>query len=135
MDVPPTLVSFAIAPCDAERVISPEFKVGGNGVYLFGRGDWERVTALIAGGTVVSARAVENTGVEGEVFRMAVGNEVGFTAETGVKLAKVQCQAGAIVAECVTAVEGVTLLGHTAEMFNFAPLVETWEKPLSEVFR
>ena len=35
MDVPPTLVSFAIAPADAEQVVSPEFKKSDDPVYLF----------------------------------------------------------------------------------------------------
>ena len=35
LDVPPTLVSFAIAPAKAGEVISPEFKAGGHPVYLF----------------------------------------------------------------------------------------------------
>ena len=35
MDVPPTLVSFAIAPQDASRLISPEFKAAGHPVYFF----------------------------------------------------------------------------------------------------
>ena len=35
MDVPPTLVSFAIAPQDAARLISPEFKAADHPVYFF----------------------------------------------------------------------------------------------------
>ena len=37
MDVPPSLISFAIAPNDARFVISPEFKSPGNRVVLFER--------------------------------------------------------------------------------------------------
>ena len=33
-DVPPTLISFAIAPIKADKVISPEFKAAGHPVYL-----------------------------------------------------------------------------------------------------
>ena len=35
LDVPPTLISFAIAPVKAGDVISPEFKAAGHPVYLF----------------------------------------------------------------------------------------------------
>ncbi|MDR3149916.1 MAG: phosphoribosylformylglycinamidine synthase, partial [Oscillospiraceae bacterium] len=59
MDVPPTLVSFAIAPCLAEHVISSEFKAAGHNVYLLGRNDWSYVTEQIANGNIIAARAVE----------------------------------------------------------------------------
>ncbi len=36
LDVPPTLISFAIAPIKAGEVLSPEFKEAGHPVYLFG---------------------------------------------------------------------------------------------------
>ena len=36
LDVPPTLISFAIAPARAGEVVSPEFKEAGHPVYLFG---------------------------------------------------------------------------------------------------
>ena len=39
LDVPPTLISFAIAPIRAGEVLSPEFKGAGHPVYLFVRGD------------------------------------------------------------------------------------------------
>ena len=63
MDVPPTLVSFAIAPADAEQVVSPEFKKSGDPVYLFTapKGDyagtlamWERFHELVKAGKVQS---------------------------------------------------------------------------------
>ena len=72
MDVPPTLVSFAIAPQDASRLISPEFKAAGHPVYFFdapyfqdGSPDyqtmkhvWNEVANLIAAGKAVSAWAL-----------------------------------------------------------------------------
>ena len=36
LDVPPTLISFAIAPIRAGEVLSPEFKGAGHPVYAFG---------------------------------------------------------------------------------------------------
>ena len=39
LDVPPTLISFAIAPIKAGEVLSPEFKEPGHPVYLLGGGD------------------------------------------------------------------------------------------------
>ena len=77
MDVPPTLVSFAIAPQDASRLISPEFKAAGHPVYFFdapynqdGTPDyttlkfmWNEVANLIASGKAVSAWALSTGGI------------------------------------------------------------------------
>lgn len=54
-DVPPTLISFAIAPVCAGELVTTDFKSAGHGVYLFCGGTaeqktaaWERFTALAA---------------------------------------------------------------------------------------
>ncbi len=90
--VPPTLVSFAIAPQDASRLISPEFKAAGHPVYFFdapynqdGTPDyttlkfmWNEVANLIASGKAVSAWALSTGGIAEGVCKMALGNKVGF---------------------------------------------------------
>ena len=86
LDVPPTLISFAIAPIPAGQVLSPEFKGPGHPVYLFGPADeslktaWERFHALHQAGKVKAAWAVEN-GVGEAVMKMSFGNGVGFRAD------------------------------------------------------
>ncbi|MEG0779551.1 MAG: phosphoribosylformylglycinamidine synthase [Oscillospiraceae bacterium] len=104
-DVPPTLVSFAIAPAKAGEVVSPEFKAAGEPVYLFA-GDgaaaqkeaWETVYALRQAGKLKAAWAVEVGGIAAGLMQMSFGNAIGFTAETdGVDW--YQPQFGAIVAE------------------------------------
>ena len=88
LDVPPTLISFAIAPIDAAAVLSPEFKAAGHPVYLFGPTDesaeslkaaWERFHALHNAGKVKAAWAVEN-GIGEAVMKMSFGNRIGFAA-------------------------------------------------------
>ena len=93
MDVPPTLVSFAIAPEEADKLISPEFKAAGHPVYLLdaaytpdGAPDyqaikpmWEEITDLIHAGKIVSAWALSVGGVSEAVCKMAIGNDIGFT--------------------------------------------------------
>jgi phosphoribosylformylglycinamidine synthase len=136
IDVPPTLVSFAIAPCNAENVISSEFKAPGHGVHLFPRAEWERVTELIERGIILAARAVEPTGAEGEIFKMCVGNEIGF--EPAVDLSALHAEPGSIIAECTGAQDtpfNSTLLGFTSEKFNGADLIADWEGVLCNVFR
>jgi len=85
-DVPPTLISFAIAPIDAAQVLTPEFKEAGNPVYVFGPCDetpesmksaWEEFHALHMAGKVKAAWAVEN-GMGEAVMKMSFGNNIGF---------------------------------------------------------
>ncbi len=85
-DVPPTLISFAIAPIKAGDVISPEFKEAGHPVYLFAPKEntpastkcaWECFHELCKAGKVKAAWAVEN-GLAEAVMKMSFGNEIGF---------------------------------------------------------
>ncbi|WP_191399684.1 phosphoribosylformylglycinamidine synthase [Flavonifractor sp. An306] len=120
LDVPPTLISFAIAPAKAGEVLSPEFKGAGNPVYLFGvphLGDfegqkkaWEQFHALCLAGKVKAARVLEPGGVKEAAMQMAFGNHIGFTQEEG--FAGPACQ-GMILAECDGPVEGAVLAGRT----------------------
>ncbi|MBQ9761193.1 MAG: phosphoribosylformylglycinamidine synthase, partial [Clostridia bacterium] len=93
LDVPPTLISFAIAPIKAGDVISPEFKAAGHPVYLFApnaegadatKAAWEAFHALCKEGKVKAAWAVEN-GLAEAVMKMSFGNEIGFTSNGAVK--------------------------------------------------
>ena len=85
LDVPPTLISFAIAPIQAGEVLSPEFKEAGHPVYLF-VGDalaehplaaWDKLRELHKAGKVKSAWAVEH-GFAEAVMNMSFGNRIGF---------------------------------------------------------
>ena len=122
-DVPPTLISFAIAPVKAEEVLSPEFKSAGHSVYLFGSGDtetckssWEQFHALCQAGKVKAAWAVENSLAEA-VMKMSFGNRIGFQA--GMEdVSWYLSQVGGIVAELA---EDVNLpharrIGETTEV-------------------
>ncbi len=92
-DVPPTLISFAIAPIKADEVLTPEFKEAGHPVYLFAPVDesaasvketWETFHALCKEGKVKAAWAVEN-GLAEAVMKMSFGNEIGFVSTGTVK--------------------------------------------------
>ena len=85
LDVPPTLISFAIAPIKAGEVLSPEFKEAGHPVYTFGGSSsaehlkeaWEAFHDLHRQGKVKAAWAVENGAAEA-VMKMSFGNSIGF---------------------------------------------------------
>jgi phosphoribosylformylglycinamidine synthase len=91
LNVPPTLVSFAVCVTDAGRVMSPEFKkTGSDIIYIdnardegmlpdFGeyRRNMDRVAELAAAGKVLSASAVGKGGIFVAIAKMALGNRVG----------------------------------------------------------
>jgi len=90
LDVPPTVISFAIAPINKNDVISPEFKAAGHPVYVFGpteetadsvKETWETFHKLCQEGKVLSAWAVENGLAEG-IMKMSFGNHIGFKSES-----------------------------------------------------
>ena len=122
LDVPPTLISFAIAPIKAGEVLSPEFKQAGHPVYLFDGDDaegqkaaWEAFHTLCQAGKVKAAWAVEN-GVAEAVTKMSFGNNIGFQA--GMEdVAWYYTQPGAIVAELTedVAVDCAKRIGETTE--------------------
>ncbi len=93
LDVPPTLVSFAVAMTKASKVISAEFKQAGSRVVLLPipensdtmlpnwpalRNYYTQVSELIADGTIRSADVVREGGVAAAVSRMCFGNGIGF---------------------------------------------------------
>ena len=152
LDVPPTLVSFAIAPCAAKNVLSPEFKEPDHPVCLFRAGSslqetkqmWLRIRDLAVAGVVKAAWAVAEGGAAEGLFKMAVGNQIGFRAETDLDSALLfdTCP-GAIVAELAEPAENAILLGYTtdAPAFQFggdkvtlAELQAAWENGLEDVF-
>ncbi len=119
MDVPPTVISFAVAPINAKEIVTTEFKQAGNSVYLFGgengreiKKSWEVLHALMAKGVVKSAWAVEN-GLAEAVMKMSFGNEIGFKSDLDIDWYK--SMPGYIVAEVAGDREAVKLGETTAE--------------------
>ena len=90
--VPPTLVSFAVATVDADKVISPEFKHHNHKVYIIPSPrdrygvvqfkDQKRifrdVHKLINEGKIISASAIDRGGIAATISKMAIGNDIGF---------------------------------------------------------
>jgi phosphoribosylformylglycinamidine synthase len=92
MDVPPTLVVFAVDTTDVRKVISPEFKKPGSVVvyvklqrdeHELPRFDLLRnrlagISQLSAQGKILSARTVRTGGIAAALSEMAFGNKIGF---------------------------------------------------------
>jgi phosphoribosylformylglycinamidine synthase len=93
LTVPPTLVSFALAPVNTSMVISPEFKKAGHTVLIvriprdhydlpdFDAMDkaYKAIYKAISNKEIVSAFAVGAGGIAEAVTKMSFGNRVGFS--------------------------------------------------------
>jgi len=124
-DVPPTLISFAIAPIDQNEVLTPEFKEVDHPVYVFGpteptaesrKAAWERFHALHMAGKVKAGWAVEY-GLGEAVMKMSFGNNIGFVGCKGMDDLWHQKRCGVLVAELTEEVElpGVVKIGWTID--------------------
>ena len=121
-DVPPTVISFAIAPVLAGDVISNEFKAAGHPVYKFGgcglddfagwKEAWEQFHALCQAGKVAASWAVEGGGIAEGVMKMSFGNSIGFKSnpEAGLQYGPAY---GDIIAELTEEIQGAELIGWT----------------------
>lgn len=92
LDVPPTLVAFAVDVSDAKYIISPEFKKDGSRVLLLKleRDEYEmpcfdifmknldKVSKLIKEGKILSAHTVRYGGIAEAISKMSFGNKIGF---------------------------------------------------------
>ncbi len=154
MDVPPTLVSFAIAPCEAENVISPEFKAAGSKVVLLPAGDtipetkaaWKNLRKLIEEKKVLAAWALTEGGAIEGLFKMSLGNDIGFEAASDLDESILfKSMPGAIIAELKDGAEldGAIILGCTTEKAELsfkagsialAELYDLWQETLEIVF-
>ena len=121
-DVPPTLISFAIAPVNASQVVSNEFKEAGHPVYLFGndkitdyaslKASWTKFHELCLAGKVKAAWAVSAGGIAEAVMKMSFGNDIGFKSVPEAALQYGPAY-GQIVAELAEEIEGAELVGYT----------------------
>ena len=121
-DVPPTLISFAIAPLKDSEVISNEFKAAGHPVYLFKanamndyeglKAAWEQFHALCQAGKVKAAWAVDGGGIAEAVMKMSFGNAIGFKADPNAALSYGAAY-GQILAELTEEIEGAERIGWT----------------------
>ncbi|MCI7323608.1 MAG: phosphoribosylformylglycinamidine synthase [Lachnospiraceae bacterium] len=98
IDVPPTLVSFAVDVAKEQEVITPELKKAGNKLVLFtidkNQYDlpvyeqvmklYDCVHELIVSKAIVSAYALDGKGLAAAVSKMAFGNKLGVTVDNTV---------------------------------------------------
>lgn len=160
MDVPPTLISFAVTTGKLSEVISPEFKRAGDSVVLLApemsgglpepgsmRALFKRMEALMRSGKLVSCWAAGRGGAAEAVMKMAFGNGFGFKFEDGLSVAELfETGYGAFVAELCEGAElpdGALYLGTVTDDAAFtlrshrvgsAELLSLYEDRLESVY-
>ena len=164
LDVPPTLVSFAVTMGRGDQAVSPEFKRAGSRVILLRPkwNDWglpepeslkavfNEVSTLVEEGLVLSAWTVTHGGVADGVMKMCFGNSLGFVFNAERSLEELfDARRGAFIIELsgrlpksypqVEVLElGVTLVEPTLyygnETLSLSRLQELWEGKLEPVY-
>ncbi|MBE6935570.1 MAG: phosphoribosylformylglycinamidine synthase [Ruminococcaceae bacterium] len=128
IDVPPTLVSFAVTTGKSDEVISPEFKAAGHRVaWLRPEYDaaglpvvesekalFDTVTRLMREGRVAAAYTPTYGGVAEAVMKMAFGNEIGFAYDEKLTLDEIFGYSyGSFLLELTDDSDVGTTLGYT----------------------
>lgn len=163
LDVPNTLVSFAVDTGSYNDIITPEFKKAGNKIVLFGieRDEYDlpvysQVMALynavakaIADKAVVSAYTLNAKGIAEAVSKMAFGNKLGVRINADYDSSEFFApKYGCIIAEANPELLDkigckYTVIGEVTDdgTFTYGDAVisveealNTWKKPLEKVF-
>ena len=138
IDVPPTLVSFAVSMADVHHVASPEFKGADNFVYLLlpryietpegAYPDFESVNEtfmqmqqLISKRVARSVWAIGAGGALEGLCKMSFGNRIGFKAQEDVTLeGLLRPVIGGFLFESDTEIPGAVHIGRTTRDYSFS---------------
>ncbi len=158
IDVPPTLVSFAVTTGKTKDVVSPEFKKAGNKVLLLTpvydenglpKTDsllkvYETVTAAQRSGKAVSTYTIGMGGIAEAVMKMSFGNGLGFKFDDNMCVPAIfgYCYGGFLI-EATEDIEGALLVGTVTddnaitlknESLALSELLSIYENKLESVY-
>ena len=160
LDVPPTLVSFAVTTDKTENVVSPEFKRAGDRVVMISPefdenglptassliSTFDKVNELQRSGRAVACYAVTSGGVAEAVMKMSFGNGFGFAFADGVTVEELFTQGqGSFVLEISDGgtVPGARDVGfvtddgaftHGADKVDASSVLDAYENRLEGVY-
>ena len=163
LDVPPTLVSFAVDPVKMYNVISPEFKNAGNTIVKVNvsydendlpvfdelKKNFTKISELVKEGKIVSAATIGVGGIAAAVTKMAFGNDIGavineedlFNYNYGSFVLELACDKAE--AEKLFAGYNFAVIGNTTSEKNIVAngvtidldeALNVWIKPLEKIF-
>ena len=163
LDVPPTLVSFAVGMSKASKTVSTRFKRAGSKVYMInipvdaetGLPVYNEAMAVmknvyeeVRNGSILAAGVVKEGGAAASVCKMAFGDKLGFTFEQDLDMNTLFApMQGNFVVECADLLSDkftdAVLLGTTndngvfiidGEVLTVDELVDAWCSKLEKVF-
>jgi len=160
IDVPPTLVSFAVTTGKVGEVVTPEFKLPFSKVYMltpeYTKDNlpdpkslialYNKVRALVEKGAVLAAYTPTYGGVAEAIMKMSFGNDIGFKFNDGIAIDDVFAyNYGSFILEVAYGVEidGI-LLGETVaenavtfagEKVDMSALYSDYENVLEKVYK
>lgn len=157
LDVPPTLVSFAVGTVNIEKVVSNEFKKAGSKVVLLQtklaedymldfedlKANYDLVHSLIESGKVLSISTIRHGGMAESISKACFGNKLGFKFTGNADVFKAMY--GSFIIELgedvsndkfqelgtVTDTKNIEINDIT---MNVEELLEIWQTPLEKVF-
>ena len=159
IDVPPTLVSFAVTTDSVDSIISPEFKKAGSKVYLVKpqydknglpvadslKEIFARVTTLMREGKVLSCYTPTYGGIAEAILKMAMGNGIGFAYSSELSVNDIfGYNYGAFILETSEKIDNAVLLGETtandeisfaAEKLTLTELCDIYENKLEKIYK
>lgn len=158
IDVPPTLVSFAVSTAKAPDVISAEFKAAGhkigyiapkydeNGLPVFDsvKEIFRTVEKLIKDKKAVSVWSVAHGGVAEGIFKMSLGNQIGAKLDKLTDEELFTPVYGAFIMELTGEADGVKTIGETVADYTItsgdvkldvASLEKKWDGVLEPIFK
>ena len=158
IDVPPTLVSFAVTTGNVNEVVSPEFKAAGHKVVLLKpeydenglpvaaseKALFDKVHELMAKGIVEACYTPTYGGIAEAVMKMSFGNSIGFEYNDANELSDIfGYNYGSFILELNNDEEIGTLLGYTTleetikyfdTEIELAALLDIYENKLEPIY-
>jgi len=159
LDVPPTLVSFAVTTGKVNDIISPEFKKAGSNVYIifpeYNENNlpdaqslicvYNKVTDLMRSGKVLSAYTPPLGGIGEAVMKMCFGNGFGFKFNDNTMNVKgiFDYAYGAFILETTEEIKGAMHIGNVtddnkislgSESIDLCEILSIYENKLESVY-
>jgi len=135
IDVPPTLVSFAVTTEDIDNIISPEFKNTGNKVVILKpeydenglptpatlKKVFKDVAKLMQKGIVKSAYTPTYGGIAEAILKMSLGNKIGFKYDENIDLDEIfKYNYGSFILELAKDIKAGITLGYTTSNYSIS---------------
>ena len=159
IDVPPAVLAFCVGVVDTKKVVSNEFKKAGSKVCILKtkitdeylpdfddlKENYEIIHKLINEGKVFSVSSIRQHGIADVIFKMCVGNNIGFEFTNDINIWNPMFGSFVIeLKEDSNISNKLELLGSTLKderivlsnklEMDLTELIDLWQEPLEKIF-